>query len=164
MQAHLKAIVGRTPNGYDRPVTVGGVLMGRTSFAKCYPVSWWNYQPADGGRLEQHADLSRVRDRAVLMFKRKLAVITSADGNTAQAAGDISPEVMVQIEAANAQGRVFHVVCDHLIMVNGEEVKAGRYLTSFSSLLVARALAWKESNGKLYDRTGTQIELSNVNG
>lgn len=69
-----KAIVGRTRTGYDRPVTVNGVLMGCASFAKCYPVSWWNYQPADGGRLEQHADLSRVRDRAVQEYKRKHAV------------------------------------------------------------------------------------------
>lgn len=68
----LKAVVARTGSRYDRPVTVNGELMGYASFAECYPLKWWNYRPADGGKLQQHADLSRVRDEAVRAYKRKI--------------------------------------------------------------------------------------------
>lgn len=87
-----KAIVGRTLTGYDRPVAVNGVLIGHASFAKCYPLSWWNFQPADGGRLEQHADLSRVRDRAVVMYKRSLE-----RSEQDQASKDTAPSILEQL-------------------------------------------------------------------
>lgn len=85
------AKVGRTANGYNRPVSVCGVVMGHASFAKCYPVSWWNYQPNDGGRLRQYPDLSRVREAAVLDYVRSLAQPVAPSTPAPQVSEDTPP-------------------------------------------------------------------------
>lgn len=85
------AKVGRTAHGYNRPVSVCGVVMGHASFAKCSPISWWNYQPNDGGRLRQYPDLSRVREAAVLDYSRAAALPGTASTSARQITDDIPP-------------------------------------------------------------------------
>ncbi len=84
------AKVGRTDHGYNRPVSVCGVVMGHASFAKCSPVSWWNYQPNDGGRLRQYPDLSRVREAAVCDYLRSAAQ-PGTSSTSAQQIPDATP-------------------------------------------------------------------------
>lgn len=84
------AKVGRTAHGYNRPVSVCGVVMGHASFAKCSPVSWWNYQPNDGSRLRQYPDLSRVREAAVCDYLRSAAQPGSSS-TSAQQIPDATP-------------------------------------------------------------------------
>lgn len=145
-QTDPKAVVGRSRTGYDRPVTVNGVLMGHASFAKCYPTSWWNYQPVDGGRLEQHADLSRVRDKAVLMYKRQQAAEPLPPIQSLKACPHCSADgFYVEYEASGtvSEHRLFNgQPADNTSMYGGLRLKA--LATAFCSNCFKPIARWNE--------------------